>query len=210
MYLPYTYLITNKITNQFYYGSRFRNNNLQRNPSDDLWIHYFTSSVLVKALINEHGADSFSTVVLLESDYETCFWSEQKFIKENIRNPLCLNKQYTDPDTKDRKIFSSHGKKCTEKTRLKLSKIGSERMADPEIRNKYCRPKTEQAKQNMRSGGTGKATRTEYGRKKLSDCVKSRPKIECVHCGIICSPSNHTKWHGDKCKRKTATIADCR
>jgi len=34
MYLAYTYLITNKITNEYYYGSRFRNIALKRMPDD--------------------------------------------------------------------------------------------------------------------------------------------------------------------------------
>ena len=27
-------------------------------------------------------------------------------------------------------------------------------------------------------------------------------KSECVHCGILCSKTNYTKWHGDKCRKK--------
>ena len=26
-------------------------------------------------------------------------------------------------------------------------------------------------------------------------------KITCMHCGLSCSKSNHTRWHGNKCKR---------
>lgn len=34
------------------------------------------------------------------------------------------------------------------------------------------------------------------------DTWKQKRKKQCIHCGIICDISNHTKWHGDKCKMK--------
>lgn len=33
-----------------------------------------------------------------------------------------------------------------------------------------------------------------------SENWKEKRKKQCIHCGIICDISNHTKWHGDKCK----------
>ena len=29
-------------------------------------------------------------------------------------------------------------------------------------------------------------------------------KLQCSYCGVSCSKSNHTKWHGDKCRKRTA------
>jgi hypothetical protein len=52
---PYTYLLYNTVTRQFYYGVRYSRN---CDPSD-FWVKYRTSSKRVAALIQEHGADSF-------------------------------------------------------------------------------------------------------------------------------------------------------
>ena len=90
--MPYIYCIKNLITGEFYYGSRYINS---AEPKDDLWVTYFTSSKSVKRLIELHGKESFSTLILsAHFDTEECFRKEQEFIKENIENPLCLNKQY--------------------------------------------------------------------------------------------------------------------
>ena len=92
MYLAYTYLITNKNTHQFYYGFRCKNVKLKRQPEDDFWIYYFTSSKRVKKLITEHGKDSFNFQILSkDEDYDKCYFYEQELISEHIDNPLCLN-----------------------------------------------------------------------------------------------------------------------
>ena len=44
----YVYKITNKVTNQFYYGSRTENIRKNRKPEEDLWKFYFTSSKKIK------------------------------------------------------------------------------------------------------------------------------------------------------------------
>ena len=56
----YTYLVSHKITKQYYYGVRWGN---KVPPEQDLWIEYFTSSERVKDLIDQYGADSFDTQV---------------------------------------------------------------------------------------------------------------------------------------------------
>lgn len=92
MYLAYTYLITNKITNEYYYGYRCRNIALKRTPEEDFWIHYFTSSKRVKTLIEKYSKDSFDACILLKDEnYEKCYFHEQELILQNIKDPLCLN-----------------------------------------------------------------------------------------------------------------------
>jgi len=93
MYLAYTYLITNKITNEYYYGSRFRNIALKRMPDEDFWIYYFTSSKYVANLINTHGKDSFDIqIIMADRDYNKCYLYEQELINEHLGKALCLNK----------------------------------------------------------------------------------------------------------------------
>lgn len=103
-YKPYVYFVYSKITNEFYIGSRRAHVKAKRTSREDLWKHYFTSSVIIKNMITEFGADSFSYEVLFEYETENdlFFWDEQKLIKEFFDNPLCLNKHYFDPVTKSR------------------------------------------------------------------------------------------------------------
>ena len=122
MYLAYTYLITNKITGQFYYGSRYRNIKFKRTPEEDFWIYYFTSSVRIKQLIGQYGKDSFDiSIIMQDKDYDKCYWAEQDLIKENIKNKLCLNGTYLDSESNEIK-FSMAGLSHSDKTKSKLSK----------------------------------------------------------------------------------------
>jgi hypothetical protein len=56
---PYTYWIYHKPTGMFYFGSRTAK---ECDPSD-LWVKYFTSSKVVKELIENHGKTSFRTKI---------------------------------------------------------------------------------------------------------------------------------------------------
>lgn len=52
-----------------------------------------------------------------------------------------------------------------------------------ETKVKQRGPKSETAKQNM------------------AISAKQKPRITCIHCGLNPTTSNHTRWHGDKCKQ---------
>ena len=107
MYLAYTYYICNKITNQFYYGSRYKNINLNRTPEEDFWVYYFTSSKKVKKLIEMYGKESFEIEIInRDPDYVNIYWFEQDKIKENISDTLCLNSIFIDKDSNER-MFSA-------------------------------------------------------------------------------------------------------
>lgn len=54
-YTPFVYLLKFIPTGQLYYGSRTAKNC----QITDLWTKYFTSSKMVKKLIEAHGKDSF-------------------------------------------------------------------------------------------------------------------------------------------------------
>jgi len=116
----YVYLLKNKITNQFYIGSRASNIRLNRTPEEDLWIYYFSSSKKVKELITMYGVNSFDIqIVFRHYSYNTCFWEEQRLIKESKSDSLRLNKTYVDQDTNTR-ILTSHGESAeAKKARIK-------------------------------------------------------------------------------------------
>lgn len=190
-YQSYVYRVFNKITKQFYIGSRTENVIKNRTPEDDLWKYYFTSSKKVKELIETYGIDSFDTEILSKHDrYEECFWEEQRLIIEAKNNSLCLNKTYIDPTTgnkirstynetpEDRKSridkmsatkkgkFNSNGHfgmKHTEKTKQKI------REAQAKIAYKH----TEETKQKMRG-----RPRSEEHSMKISESKKGKPWTE--------------------------------
>jgi hypothetical protein len=62
---PYTYLIRHQPTGKVYYGVRTAN---RLTPEEDLWKVYFTSSPIVKRLLEEYGTDSFEYQVRREFD----------------------------------------------------------------------------------------------------------------------------------------------
>jgi len=130
MFLSYVYSIRNKITGQFYFGSRCRNIFFKRIPENDFWVYYFTSSREVKDLIEKFGKDSFETTILhRDESYDNCYWIEQNLIKGNIENSKLLNRHYIDPSDGNRK-FSTKDKLQTKETKEKISL--SHRMRDPE------------------------------------------------------------------------------
>jgi len=100
-YQSYVYKVTNKITNQFYFGSRTKNVTLKRHPEDDLWKFYFTSSKKIKDLIDKYGKDSFDISIIFRHDvYDFSFLEEQRYIMNSLGDPLLLNKSWINPLTK--------------------------------------------------------------------------------------------------------------
>jgi len=91
----YVYRLVYKPTGQYYYGYRKANIWYKRMPINDFWVHYFSSSTRVKAMIEKHGIADFDHEIIYEStDVESVYWLEQHLIKNNIDNPLVLNKRY--------------------------------------------------------------------------------------------------------------------
>lgn len=73
----YTYLLRFKPTAQVYYGVRYAEKT--RNVEVDLWQDYFTSSSIVKNLIEEHGTDAFEFEVrrFFETKEKAIMWEEK-------------------------------------------------------------------------------------------------------------------------------------
>ena len=203
MYLAYTYFIRNKITNQFYYGSRYKNVSLNRSAESDLWIHYFTSSKEVKTLINHYGKDSFEYSIVFQSmDSNECYWKEQRLIEENINNDLCLNEHYT----RDGKIkFLRAGAILTENTKNKMSAAKKNiphatehnKNVSISLLKKYNTPILERLPKRKRINATDE-TKT-----KMSLSNLDRAKKKCPHCEKIADPGNYARYHGIKCKTQS-------
>jgi hypothetical protein len=86
----YVYLITFLPTGQLYIGSR-----KSKNPSDDLFKQYFTSSKVIKSLLDTHGIESFKYEVLneFESYKDAVEFERSLHIKNDVVNdPNFLNR----------------------------------------------------------------------------------------------------------------------
>ena len=148
MYQSYVYKITNKVTNQFYYGSRTENVRKKRFPEDDLWKYYFTSSKKVKDLIEEYGIDSFDVEIVSKHDsYETCFWEEQKLIKESKDNPNRLNKAWVDPIA-GKKVLTTWNETEEEK-KLRIEKMSLNKKGRFNSNGHYGLRHTEETKKKI-------------------------------------------------------------
>lgn len=191
MYQSYVYKVTNRVTNQFYYGSRTGNVTNSRTPENDLWKHYFTSSKKIKSLIEEYGIDSFDVEILSKFDsYEDSFWEEQRLIKESREHPNRLNKAWVDPETgtkvltrwgesdserKDRNAKVSKAKKGKFNSNghfgLKHSEETKQKMRDAQAKINYTH--SEETKQKMQGH-----QRSEEHAKKLGDSLRGKPWSE--------------------------------
>lgn len=173
MYLPYVYFVRNKITNQFYYGSRVANVRFRRSAQEDFWTHYFTSSEKIKRLRKIYGDESFEVSILMESEnFDECYWKEQNLIKENISNELCLNEQYQDKESGNRK-FSSDGP-CSKERRLAISK----------------------SKQGSKNHFFGKK-HTDEIKDSISKMWKGKPKSDSTKAKMSASSMGHTRQVGE-------------
>jgi len=107
VFKSYVYKLTNKITKQFYFGSRRKNVKEGRHAVDDIWIHYFSSSKKIAKLIEQHGKYSFDVEVVFEHvNFDNTFWYEQKLIMDSRTNELNLNRTYINPNTSNKILRS--------------------------------------------------------------------------------------------------------
>lgn len=195
----YTYRIQNRITNQFYYGSRYKNTILGLEPNEDLWIKYFTSSKSIKELIKIYGKDSFITEIILTSrDAESCYWLEQSLIKENIDNPLCLNKHYINHGSIK---FLRTGEILSQETKDKMSAAKKNIPHSNEhnlqvslsLKVKYNTP--------VKPNKTRKRKLASIETKnRMSVSNLNRLKIECPFCHKVADPGNYSRYHENNCK----------
>src|SRR5574344_1646001 len=128
----YIYKITNIITGQFYIGQR---SSYKCTPEDDLGIHYFTSSKIVKPLFMNNTSEWQKEILYRDIQYsETLDDIEGYAIHKVINDKLCLNRndplihpgftpagKYKPEETK-RKMSEAHkGKHTSEETKRKIS-----------------------------------------------------------------------------------------
>ena len=108
----YIYKITDKVTGQFYIGSQC--------TGKTIGVDYFTSSY------NEEFRSKFKSdpslfdikIIGIFTNSDACILQENVFIRDNIKNPLCLNMNYI---IGEKVQFSNAGRKFSEEHIRKMS-----------------------------------------------------------------------------------------
>jgi hypothetical protein len=188
-YQPYTYLIRFIPTGQLYYGCSYANNKNRISHPSQLWNSYFTSSEIIKKLINEYGVDSFEVVSSKNhKDKETTLLWEHRFLRrvDAKNNSRFLNQHNGAKDFK--------GGPHTEETKKKLSKPKSE-----EAKQKMRKPKSDSHKQNIKNGLSGLPKSKEHCNK-ISISMKGIPRLPFTdeHKRNMSKPKNRVSRLIDK------------
>jgi hypothetical protein len=121
---PFTYLLIHIPTGKRYYGVRFRKG---CRPSD-LWSSYFSSSKIVKQLIEQDGVDSFSFNIrkIFTNQDHALSWEQRVLKRLNVTyNDQWLNQHISSEKFRSPKQHSSETKEKIRK-KLKARKLTDE------------------------------------------------------------------------------------
>lgn len=121
MFLPYVYIVRNRVNKKFYIGMRSANKVI---AEQDLGIHYFTSSKHVKNNFSDYDIEIKAYFI----DQISAFEFENELIKENWGDPLLLNRHYQKSMSK----FSMAGAK-----RADLAEYNRKAKSKPKEERKY-------------------------------------------------------------------------
>jgi len=209
----YVYYIRHIPTGKFYYGFRSAHINQNRLPENDLWRTYFTSSVKIKELRKQE--DKFEVkIVYTDIDIETAYWTEQEYIKNNINDPLCLNKYYINKE-KNQKIFSMAGKMHSDESKLKMkgrlpwntgkriprgTPSWNKGVPTPDHVKQLIIEKTTGIKKSEETKNRMRKPKSESHSKNISNAALQRPKFACDVCGRLITKANienHRKTHNE-------------
>jgi hypothetical protein len=191
IYTPFTYCITFTITGQKYYGVRYAKN---CHPMQ-LWTTYFTSSVIIKNLINLYGKDAF--LYEIRKTFSSANDSrkyEHKFLSKinAARNPNWLNssngsgKFHCTPESSAKAGLKHRGKTISVETREKISK-------------------SSKGRPSSRKGKSGVVS--DEAKLKISAALKGISKPSKILCCPYClseikGASNAKRWHFENCTNK--------
>lgn len=126
IYKPYTYWVYHKPSRKFYYGSRTANDC----NTSDLWVTYFTSSKVVKNLIEKDGVYAFNTKIHKTFDSKgECLHFEYSLLNlfKAGQNPRFLNLHHCKsvewtPERIEKTRLSHLGKSLSDSHRAAISK----------------------------------------------------------------------------------------
>jgi hypothetical protein len=195
----YVYYIKHIPSGKFYYGSRYKHIEKNVQPAKDLWNTYFSSSKEIARLRESTGDNSFEyTIIFTDTDTDKCFDYEQTLIKENIKDPLCINKRYFDSD-KGTGVFSIFGKTLSSKGKSKSEETKQHMRKPKSAEHRRAISETQKA-----NGGNGPAAHTDESKNKIREAMKLLPRENkiCPHCNKEGGFLSMSRWHFDNCKLK--------
>ena len=148
----YVYKVTCKWSGEYYFGFRAANTQQGRLPQDDLWIHYFTSSKVIAALLKSFPSTDFSAEVIAEYlDPDAAYWAEQLIIEQHLTDPLCINKWFRRRED-GRKVFHNLGAKIIRSPQA----MENYRLAGLRKRGKKLKPRSDAYKKQQSIASTGR------------------------------------------------------
>lgn len=172
---PYTYYLYHKPTNKSYYGAQWGKNVSPNN----FWVTYFTSSKIVKNLIDEYGTNSFEFKIrkIFDTPEKAMIW-EQKVIRRMnmVNNDNWLNQA---------QVINNHcSMSFNQHIRDKISKTLTGRRRDPastKLSADKNRGKQRTSEQKIKmsnlqklASGYGPKKHTNKSKKKMSQSLKGR------------------------------------
>src|SRR5574344_2496785 len=172
----YIYKVTNIITGQFYIGQR---SNYTGTPEEDLGIHYFTSSKIVRPLFKSNTSEWKKEILYRDINYaEMLDYREGYEIHKVINDKLCLNGY----DPTNHGFRTMAGVHRSEETRRKMSEAKKHQSEEAKRKNSEAhkgKHKSEEAKRKMsiakkghKAWNKGKHT-SEETKRKISEAVKA-------------------------------------
>jgi hypothetical protein len=200
------YCTTNLINGKKYIGSH-------KNNKDS----YLGSGVYITKAIKKYGKENFARETLWEGSDDERYKVEQDMCEKlDVAN----NKMYYNASNKGTGLPA--GFEWSKEVLDKYKDVRRERyikLSNPEYLTNWM--KSDEGKEHISNLNKkvnsdkeiiekrNNSLRERYknqqhhmkGVPKTDDWKQSR-KVKCIHCGIECDKSNHTKWHGDKCKNR--------
>lgn len=200
---PYTYLVTHKVTGKRYYGSSYSKN---CHPSK-LGVSYFTSSKVIKEIIEKEGASAFTWAVrMICNSPNQARNREAKFLKQ-VKAAQSINWYNKSNGNKN---FLCNGHNFETKKKIQKSSI-TRKCKPPQIHKvcSFCKlifntgsyalwhgPK---CLQNNTSTAIQRTKDSNHTRKLKSDAKKSHKSKFCIYCNNWIDPANYGANHGDYC-----------
>lgn len=192
--------------------------------------HFLCHAMLVRFLRNDSYYRMSYALNLMISDtkkltpyrYKPKSSALYKKIRENHAKANSALKSGVPAYNKGVPMSEEQKKKCSAAQKARMDRMRAagiplpnpNKLTSPEARKRNADARrgtkhTPESIQKNREANTGEKNamwgrkQTDAARKIQSERALLRPKINCPHCGKVNDVSNHTRWHGDKCKHNT-------
>src|SRR5574344_1547891 len=201
----YIYKVTNIITGQFYIGQR---SSFEGTPEDDLGIHYFTSSKVVRPLFKNNTSEWKKEILYSDIQFaETLDDMEGFAIHRQIKDKLCLNGY--DP-TSRHGFRTMAGKHLSDETRRKISEAKKNMSDETKFKLSEAQKgkhQSEETKRKMSEAHKG-VHQSEEAKRKNSEAHRGNSATKGKHWKCSEEAKRHIseahkgKHHSEETKRK--------